>query len=308
MDYGTTFQNIRLSKGLKLTDLADERISASFIGKFEKNQTRMSLDRFDRLLAKLNVSMSEFFFIGRSYQPDYLETWLKRLGEIDLEDGAQLKSWIRQLQQEVQSGESVLTAKFLLVLFVTFYELGALNDVPNEIAMPEVDRIFASAVRPVLRYLERIETWGEFELRLLTLFSFTMDGATLMRLAKLSLTRAGAYEQQIGRKSIVKNLMLTLFNTAIYVDLAVAQQFLVWYDGQKLDAQEVLEGRLAWARLWWAKGEQQRAKAAADTTFALAQQLFVTENEWLNEAQKIWQLFMAQYDGNRGDRLIALKL
>lgn len=308
MDYGTTFQNIRLSKGLKLTDLADERISASFIGKFEKNQTRMSLDRFDRLLAKLNVSMSEFFFIGRSYQPDYLETWLKRLGEIDLEDGAQLKSWIRQLQQEVQSGESVLTAKFLLVLFVTFYELGALNDVPNEIAMPEVDRIFASAVRPVLRYLERIETWGEFELRLLTLFSFTMDGPTLMRLAKLSLTRAGAYEQQIGRKSIVKNLMLTLFNTAIYVDLAVAQQFLVWYDGQKLDAQEVLESRLAWARLWWANGDQQRAKEAADTTFALAQQLFVTENEWLNEAQKIWQLFMAQYDGNRGDRLITLKL
>ena len=62
MTYGELFKQIRIEKGLSLADLADADISPSFIGKFERNQSRISADWFIRLLQKMQVSLDEFIY------------------------------------------------------------------------------------------------------------------------------------------------------------------------------------------------------------------------------------------------------
>lgn len=45
-NYGRLFSQIRIEKNLSLTDLAEDGLSRSLIGRFEKGQTKISADRF----------------------------------------------------------------------------------------------------------------------------------------------------------------------------------------------------------------------------------------------------------------------
>ncbi|WP_225420386.1 helix-turn-helix domain-containing protein [Lapidilactobacillus bayanensis] len=58
--YGATFKRLRKNKGLTLKQVADELNSISFISMFEHDQTNISVDRFEHLLEKINVSFAEF--------------------------------------------------------------------------------------------------------------------------------------------------------------------------------------------------------------------------------------------------------
>ena len=62
-EMGALFKKFRLSKKLSLKDVAGDFLSISFLSKFERGESEISLSRFFLLLEKLDVSIEEFYGI-----------------------------------------------------------------------------------------------------------------------------------------------------------------------------------------------------------------------------------------------------
>lgn len=58
---GELFKQIRISKRLTLKDVAGDYLSISFLSKFERGESDISLSRFFQLLEQLDVSVEEFY-------------------------------------------------------------------------------------------------------------------------------------------------------------------------------------------------------------------------------------------------------
>lgn len=65
---GTLFKNLRKNKKMSLNDVSGDLISLSFISKFERGESEISLSRFLILLNNLNVTIEEFHNL---YQYEY---------------------------------------------------------------------------------------------------------------------------------------------------------------------------------------------------------------------------------------------
>ena len=59
VEMGALLKKIRLSKNLTLKELASDYLSVSFLSKFERGESDISLSRFFLLLDKLDVSIEE---------------------------------------------------------------------------------------------------------------------------------------------------------------------------------------------------------------------------------------------------------
>lgn len=71
--YGVTLRQFRKQKGYTLAELAKGIVSVSFLSKFERGESEISLSHFHRMLEKMALSFEEFFFIHNHYVQDDLE-------------------------------------------------------------------------------------------------------------------------------------------------------------------------------------------------------------------------------------------
>ena len=76
-EMGALLKKIRLSKNLTLKELASDYLSVSFLSKFERGESDISLSRFFLLLDKLDVSIEEFYGILYQDNPTHTEKLLE---------------------------------------------------------------------------------------------------------------------------------------------------------------------------------------------------------------------------------------
>ena len=77
IEMGALLKKIRLSKNLTLKELASDYLSVSFLSKFERGESDISLSRFFLLLDKLDVSIEEFYGILSQDNPTHTEKLLE---------------------------------------------------------------------------------------------------------------------------------------------------------------------------------------------------------------------------------------
>lgn len=77
VEMGALLKKIRLSKNLTLKELASDYLSVSFLSKFERGESDISLSRFFLLLDKLDVSIEEFYGILSQDNPTHTEKLLE---------------------------------------------------------------------------------------------------------------------------------------------------------------------------------------------------------------------------------------
>ena len=75
--YGVTLRGIRKQKGLSMQDLAEGICSVSFLSKFERGDSDITLGLFTRILEKVMMSFDEFLYIHNDYQTNLLEQFFK---------------------------------------------------------------------------------------------------------------------------------------------------------------------------------------------------------------------------------------
>ena len=200
VEMGALLKKIRLSKNLTLKELASDYLSVSFLSKFERGESDISLSRFFLLLDKLDVSIEEFYGILSQDNPTHTEKLLESASK------AYYQNDILLLQK--YAGEE--RHKFELTQDKSFlYNSIMLESFLVSVSNKEVDE---NKVRELTDYLFSIEQWGKRELIILGNSMSFISTQTLNVLTKEIVYRTRLF----GKSDSNQRIRLSLLINAAY--------------------------------------------------------------------------------------------
>ncbi|MFD2043728.1 helix-turn-helix domain-containing protein [Ornithinibacillus salinisoli] len=206
VEYGKTLRVIRKQKGITLKKLADGVCSVSFLSKFERGDSDITLGLMTGILEKLMMNFDEFLYIHHDFLPDKLEQFFKISSTAYLNRDAKLLKHLKNGQLKKWKQYGVETYHFNALL-IEVYESIVDKDYINE-GVQEKD------IRLLSDYLFRVEVWGYYEL---TLYNGTL---LLLQPDMVIMLSRTAYEKSARFRDYNKvNDAITsvLFNTFIFL-------------------------------------------------------------------------------------------
>ncbi|KIL53658.1 DNA-binding protein [Jeotgalibacillus alimentarius] len=206
MTYGRTMRSIRKQKGVTLNTLADGVCSVSFLSKFERGDSDISLGIMTSLLEKLMVSFDEFLFIHNDHAPDHLQHFFHTAYSLYLErDSKGLKELKKaQLDKWEEFGID------------TFHHNALLLEVYESIVdeKPISEDKHKKNVKTLSDYLFGVEVWGYYELSLYNSTLLLLEPEMVMTLSKTAYIKSGRFKEF---EKVNQLIMSVLINTVIYL-------------------------------------------------------------------------------------------
>lgn len=172
MEYsGKTYKYFREAKNFSVKQASEGIVSPQFLRKYEANQCDISMTNFFKLLARINVTLAEFLNV---YDENIFDVWFskceKTLDSIGRNDSIKAGLLIDQWQQLAENTTDIRYTLMLKCLervyFKTFHQL----------ASPCFD--------PVTKYLQEVETWGNFEFFISIYSGFPISAEELLLISK----------------------------------------------------------------------------------------------------------------------------
>lgn len=154
-EMGSLFKKIRRSKKLSLKDVAGDYLSISFLSKFERGESEISLSRFLLLLNSLDVSIEEFYGILAADSPTNTEKLLGRVSKAFYQNN--VLALEKYLAEENIRYEKTNNKTYLYNVIMIESFLSNIGD--YDIKQEHIDRM--------TDYLFDIEQWGKRELVIL---------------------------------------------------------------------------------------------------------------------------------------------
>lgn len=151
-EMGALFKKFRLSKKLSLKDVAGDFLSISFLSKFERGESEISLSRFFLLLEKLDVSIEEFYGILANERSTNTEKLLDMVSTAYHQGNSfALKKYYKEEmgKYEVSTQKSFLYNAIMIESFLV--------NLNNKSIGPE-------KMMEISDYLFSVEQWGKREL------------------------------------------------------------------------------------------------------------------------------------------------
>lgn len=167
---GTLFNNLRKNKKMSLKDVSGDLISLSFISKFERGESEISLSRFLLLLNNLNVTIDEFHHLYQYEYPNEIEDLMTKVSiNFSKRDISGFKEILTEENEKYQSTgkKRYLYNSIMLKTFIT-----NLTNAP----MDKED------ITTLTDFLFGTEYWGKYELLLLgnSMSSINIDSLNLL--------------------------------------------------------------------------------------------------------------------------------
>lgn len=197
---------IRKHKGITLEKLADGICSVSFLSKFERGDSDITLGLMTRLLENLMMNFDEFLYIHNDYQPDTLQQFFNTAGTAYLNRDAKLLKQLKNEQLKKWKHYGVETYQYNALL-IEVYESIVDSKYMNT-------RVQQQDILQLSDYLFRVEVWGYYEL---TLYNGTL---LLLQPDMVILLSRTAYEKSMRFKDYSKvhdAITSVLFNTITYL-------------------------------------------------------------------------------------------
>ncbi|MDW0113468.1 helix-turn-helix domain-containing protein [Sporosarcina saromensis] len=204
--YGETLRQIREQKGLTMKELADGICSISFLSKFERGDSDMTLGLFTDILEKMMMSFDEFLFVHNEFQSSQLEQFFRAVHNAYTQGDSDALRKLKQQQTKKWQQFGVETYQYH-VLMLHMYE-GILDNkrMDEEVTKEDIQRL--------ADYFFRIEVWGLYEFMLYNATLFFLEPETVLLLSRT------AYEKSIRYKDFQKvNDVITtiLMNSITYL-------------------------------------------------------------------------------------------
>lgn len=202
--YGPTLRDIRIHKGYTLKQLAKGILSVSFLSKFERGESDISLSHFVLLLDRLAVSFDEFFYLHYDGEWETFDTFF-----VEAEDAfvnRDLKR-IRKLRDKhygtwkTERMEQYLCNSLMLDIYESILR--------NETISPE-----DIAITTLYEYLFHVEVWGNYELRLYNSTMLLMPLEMVLVLSKTAFEKGYKYRGMRESESILTRIMM---NTVVFL-------------------------------------------------------------------------------------------
>ena len=206
VEYGKTLRMIRQQKGITLKELANNICSVSFLSKFERGDSDITLSLMTKLLEKLMMNFDEFLFIHNDYQVDQLELFFKTAGEAflsrDVHQLKQLKetalnNW-RQYSVETYHYNALLLEIYESIVDTTY----------------TTDGLKEYNIQLLSNYLFRVEVWGYYELKLYSGTMLLLDTDMVIMLSRTAYEKSARFKDY---KKVSDSITAVLFNTVIFL-------------------------------------------------------------------------------------------
>lgn len=197
MDLGELFRELRIARGLKLKDVASDKLSVSQLSKFENGQTMLSSDKLLVAISGIHMNFSEFGYALNNYQ----EPKFFKLGEkIAALHSKQDIDGLKKLLVTYKGYESfdVYNRLNLLVIKV------AIHSLDNGSLITDEDKKFLT------NYLYEIEAWTEYELYIFGNTMSILSDSDLIFLGKAFEERSKLYSSLTSHKKSAEIAFLNL--------------------------------------------------------------------------------------------------
>lgn len=202
--YGATMRRVREQKGYTMKQVAKGIVSVSFLSKFERGESEISLRHFMDILDRLSVTVDEFHFMHRNDRLDPLKLFFRQMSqaytEKDLKKLGQLK------KQELQKWKNYRLAPYQCnVLAIEVMEHLIYDD--------PIDAVDNEALKVLRDYLFHVEVWGYYELMLYNATLLLMPAEMVVVLSKTAYEKSGKYQNMKEIRDIIFRILVnTMIN------------------------------------------------------------------------------------------------
>lgn len=202
--YGKTIRKIREEKGYTMKQLADGIMSISFLSKFERGNSDISISYFFKILEKLSLTYDEFLFVHHDFNLDNFEAFFDEAEQAYVNRNLSKLKELKEDQMDKWSGTKIAAYRCnTLVLEVL---IRVLRDEFVEADKESIEFLFD--------YLFKVEVWGYYELRLYNATMFLMPPEMVLTLSET------AYKKSVYLRKLAKVnqiIIYLLLNTLTYL-------------------------------------------------------------------------------------------
>lgn len=171
---GNALYKFRVSRGLTLTELANEDLSPSFLSKVEHGTTGISIDRLFSLLKILHVSAAEFFREAHLIAyADFTDSYHTMTRAYENNNIDVLSAILAIEKKQVTTSISTQYHQHLAIIAEAF-----LNDLTQT-------QLSHSALNVLRDYLFTVESWHDYEILLFTATSLQLPAQTAIEFGKV---------------------------------------------------------------------------------------------------------------------------
>lgn len=203
-NYGETFRTIREQKGYTMKRVAKGIVSISFLSKFERGDSDISLTSFVELLHRISLTFEEFQFLHHNHCVDLLEEFFQEADDAyinrNLTKLRQLKK--QELEKWYQTDMEPFRCNAIMLAVYESIILGTKVDTTED------DLAF------LYEYLFKVEVWGYYELRLYNSTVLLMNPEMVINLSKTVYQQSKQIKAQEKLHKVVIRIMM---NTLIYL-------------------------------------------------------------------------------------------
>lgn len=197
MDLGELFRELRIARGLKLKDVASDKLSVSQLSKFENGQTMLSSDKLLVAISGIHMNFSEFGYALNNYQePEFFKLGEKIVALHSKQDIDGLKKLL--VTYKGYESFDVYNRLNLLVIKV------AIHSLDNGSLITDEDKKFLT------NYLYEIEAWTEYELYIFGNTMSILSDSDLIFLGKAFEERSKLYSSLTSHKKSAEIAFLNL--------------------------------------------------------------------------------------------------
>ena len=205
-EYGKTLRMVRQQKGITLKELADNICSVSFLSKFERGDSDITLSLMSKLLEKLMMNFDEFLYIHNDYQPDQLEQFFKTVGTAFLSrDVNQLKN-LKEKELKKWKQYSVETYHYNALLLEIYESI--VDPTYTDEGLKQYN------IQLLADYLFRVEVWGYYELKLYSATLLLLEPGMVVMLSRTAYEKSARFKDF---KKVNDSITAVLFNTIIFL-------------------------------------------------------------------------------------------
>lgn len=201
--YGEVFREMREEKGYSIAETARNIVTPSFVSKFERGQSNISLDAFLKLLERINVNMAEYTFRINGYEKSEFGQLIDDcMHSYNIRDTNGLEK-LHRYQLGLFEFTNIKAYKIKAIMVQSFLE-----DF-SDFKVSEADRKY------MYEYLFSLESWGYFEISVfgnaITIFSIEQ----LTMIAKTLLHKTGLLDVQPTVKDTMLKALLNIIGQLI---------------------------------------------------------------------------------------------
>lgn len=189
--FGRIFRDLRIQKNYSLKDVSNGILSPSFLSKFERGETDISLRNFYALLERLNISLSEFTFIANNYEISEYEKLLSAVKTAYENNNISYLLYLSTLEMKKWEQSAIEHYK--------------LNSIMIQALLSNLDEnrhLDQKEVEYLSDYLIRSEIWGYYEITLFRNSMSTLSITTIITLSKELIKKMQIFKKVDGTVNI----------------------------------------------------------------------------------------------------------